>query len=199
MILGQSLGTAVSSAVALSFADPRPEDKDASNTSVSLRGDAGVKDPLLFAGIVLVAPFSNIPSLMLTYRLGGIVPLLLPLRPFPQLGGMLTSQMTDKWFTAKRLEAYYEAPVHARGNGQGEMGGVQIVHAINDMDISYHQSELIAKRILGDAATGVGSEDPVGVLDVKVVGRPRIRVEIVEHGGESLPFIPEVCGRCMLT
>ncbi|GAB7358520.1 hypothetical protein MBLNU230_g2583t1 [Neophaeotheca triangularis] len=187
VLLGQSLGTAVSSAIALSFADPKFEIREPKDTTAPLRGDIGVETPVLFAGIVLAAPFHNIPSLMLTYRLGGLVPLLLPLRPFPSLARMLTAQMTDKWFTAERLAAYYGARVHgAHGSKAGkELGGLQIVHAVDDMDISYHQSEMIAHRVLGQRARGIGAEDPVGVVDVKVEGRPRMRVEIVEYGGHN--------------
>ena len=116
VILGQSLGTAVASAVALNFIDPANELLPQNNISPSLqpilsRQNAALpkQTTTLFASVILVAPFYDLPSLLLTYRLGGLVPLLAPLRPFPWLGKALTSRMIDQWPTAKRLAAYTRA------------------------------------------------------------------------------------------
>ncbi|KAK4552211.1 hypothetical protein LTR86_010565 [Recurvomyces mirabilis] len=196
LILGQSLGTAVSSAVALKFADPSSE-----LTPSASRELQPVK-PTTFAGVILVAPFSSLPSLMLTYRIGGLLPILLPLRPFPYLAGLLTGTMVDKWLSAERLEAYYNtlhnSPLLKSSKGR-QMGALQLVHSIRDMDIPYHQTEMICRRIFGEGAEpGVyedkdedgpvkcidGSQGPA-VLDVKAQGRPRTRFEIVQYGGHN--------------
>lgn len=205
VILGQSLGTAVTSAVALHFADPQSELIPSQSREMrALLVEEGRIEPTTFAGVVLVAPFSSVPSLLLTYRVGGLLPILLPLRPFPYVAGLLTRQMVDKWLSADRLSAYYSAltssPKLRSQDGQRSMASLQIFHSTNDMDITYHQSEIICRRIFGEG-TEPGTYDekdgfePVKcidgshgatVLDVKRSGKPRLRFEILDFGGEPL-------------
>jgi abhydrolase domain-containing protein 12 len=206
VILGQSLGTAVASAVALNFIDPQNEllpQTEASKPSSSLLnpGNAATpsQTPILFASVILVAPFYSLPSLLLTYRLGGIVPLLLPLRPFPWLGKALTSRMIDQWPTANRLAAYtratsasprlIESVDYSEGTDR-EMGVLQIIHAKSDMDISFHQTEMICAAVFGEdrAEECIAGEDGL-LADVRDEGRVRVRVRIVEHGGEFGIFL----------
>lgn len=194
VLLGQSLGTAVSSAVALNFIDPSndliPNSHDES--SPLLNNEQQISKPTAFAGVILVAPFSSLPSLLLTYRLGGLVPILGPLRPFPHIGTALTSRMTDKWPSAKRLAAYYRAFASrsdllrsSAGQDEREMGTLQLIHAKTDMDISYHQTEMICAEIFRNDAAGacVAGEEGL-LLDVSAEDKPRVKVQIVEHGGE---------------
>jgi abhydrolase domain-containing protein 12 len=208
LIIGQSLGTAVSSAVALNFADPG---SSLTPLEARRRNADGKVPPISFAGVVLVAPFSSLPSLMLTYRIGGLLPILLPLRPFPYLAGKLTSTMVDKWLSAERLSAYYQALSYQPGlldsrqsdSGiQHSIGSLQLIHSRRDMDIPYHQTEMICRRMFGEGSEpGVyeGKEEsergPVKcidgshgatVLDIKAESKPRVRFEIVEYGGECL-------------
>lgn len=203
VILGQSLGTAVASAVALKFINPSSEliPRDDHESSPLLNNPQQIEKPTAFAGVILVAPFSSLPSLLLTYRLGGLVPLLLPLRPFPSIGFALTSRMIDQWPSAKRLAAYYHAFTHQSelltsltggddDTGRHEMGKLQLIHAKTDMDISYHQTEMICAEIFGQASANeyVAGEDGLA-LDVKREDRPRVWIQIVEHGGKSSPKI----------
>ena len=199
VILGQSLGTAVASAVALNFASWKHEliPIGAAGPAVRLNDPLG-RQPTVFAGIVLVAPFSSMPSLMLTYRIGGIFPVLLPLRPVPWLARRLTAQMSEKWPTAKRLAAYYETLADSKqlvstkddlsGDGSKvskEMGALQIIHAMNDMDISYHQTEMICERILqNDSSRCTNGSKGAKVVESTAKGKPKVRIEIVEHGGK---------------
>lgn len=203
MILGQSLGTAVAAAVGLRLADATnellpPTVGDAETQPLLNSHDSGgIEVPTTFAGIILVAPFSSLPSLMLTYRIGGYLPILLPLRPFPPLARALTGRMVDQWPTADRLAAYYTALV---GNpkllqasdcaeGRRAMGSLQIIHAVNDGDIDYHQTEMICSRMLGQDEKCISK---AGTLDVRKEGRPRVRFEILEYGGayaSSLDYV----------
>ncbi len=191
LLIGQSLGTAVASAVALEFADPNnslhPGRLGGAEEASLLANADLITQPTAFAGIILVAPFSNLPSLMLTYRMGGLVPLLLPLRPFPWLSRLLTDNMVDKWPTADRLRAYYDAFASRTelltSAGGRRMGSVQIVHAIDDMDITYRQTETICRRMLGE---GEKCSDGEGLVELRRDGRPDLRFEIVGHGGMSL-------------
>ncbi|EMC94814.1 hypothetical protein BAUCODRAFT_36073 [Baudoinia panamericana UAMH 10762] len=204
VVLGQSLGTAVSSAVTLHFADPSSE--LIPSTSRELRpllAKEGSIQPTAFAGVVLVAPFSSLPSLLLTYRIGGFLPILLPLRPFPYIAGMLTSRMVDTWRSADRLAAYYQAlansPLTKSDRTGRVMGSLQLVHSIRDMDIPYHQTEMICRRVFGGGfEPGVYEKEEdsglvdcvdgsrgAAVLDVKAANRPRVRFEIIEYGGHN--------------
>lgn len=202
VILGQSLGTAVSSAVALHFADPKNElIPIESRESKPVVAQEAALQSTLFAGIILVAPFSSLPSLLLTYRIGGLLPILLPLRPFPSLAGVLTAQVADTWLSAERLSAYYRSLLGSKlltsESGTGSMGSLQLLHSVRDMDIPYHQTEMICRRIFGEGREpGVyESQDDDGqahcidgsrgatLLDVKAMHAPRVRFEIIEFGG----------------
>lgn len=199
VLLGQSLGTAVSSAVALNFADPSSEliPRLESESSVLLSSRTMINPPTAFAGVILVAPFYSLPSLLLTYRLGGLIPLLSPLRPFPSIGSALTSQMIDSWQSGKRLAAYERALAASpkllkhrtddfSGDGSGatrEMGMLQVIHAKSDMDISYHQTEMICNEIMGDEERCIAGSDGL-LLDARDTNKMRLRVQILEHGGQ---------------
>ncbi|RMX80031.1 hypothetical protein D0869_07866 [Hortaea werneckii] len=239
VIVGQSLGTAVASAVGLAFLDPwnrdglvpwspgitlwtreSPEADD--DDDFRLKWDAVAmqhkRDPATFAGIILIAPFSSLPSLLLTYRIGGLIPLLLPLRPFPYLGNLLTSQVLDSWRSGDRLAAYYRrlcslshsSSSFSTEEGMGN-GSLQLIHAVNDADIPYHETEKICQRIFRDDGTGVDGREEAGEVDhqehysqvmkcldqdgkgpARVVEAPqeddrspRVRIEIVEYGGHN--------------
>ncbi|GIZ40335.1 hypothetical protein CKM354_000367900 [Cercospora kikuchii] len=201
VILGQSLGTAVSAAVALHFADRRNALLPPLLHTSSLSHASDQKTPpTTFAGVVLAAPFNSIPTLLLTYRIGGFLPLLLPLRPFPTLAQMLMTKVVDKWQTADRLWAYYHAleGTPNLNGGTRDKGSVQIIHALNDADIPFHQTEMIYKRVFSQRKsqdafdTGelepseliAGNEGPA-VFDVKKDGFPRMRFDFVEHGGHN--------------
>lgn len=200
VIVGQSLGTAVSSAVALHFADPGSE--LIPSTSAEMRPlyqSQAAPESIIFAGVVLAAPFNSLPTLLLTYQIGGVLPLLLPLRQIPYVSSMFLSQLVDQWPTAERLTAYYhslEGSSRLRSGGRS-MGSIQILHALNDRDIPYHQTEMICRRVLGkrdadsavesseiDAKSCIESRNGTSVLDVKREGRPRLRFELVGYGGE---------------
>ncbi|KAL8815429.1 MAG: hypothetical protein Q9223_005426 [Gallowayella weberi] len=82
VLVGQSLGTAVAVAVAEHF------------VRVS---------QIEFAGIVLVAPFSDLSTLLLTYSIKGLLPILSPLRPYPKLQRFFSDYLRDKWETSARI------------------------------------------------------------------------------------------------
>jgi abhydrolase domain-containing protein 12 len=192
VILGQSLGTAVASAVALEFADPtnglNPGRDTVAEQSPLLEDGALISKPTTFAGIVLVASFFDLPTLMLTYRMGGLIPLLLPLRPFPAFAMMLTSRMADRWQTGVRLEAYYNTfasnTLLLQGSDGRTMGSVQLIHGLNDRDISYHQTEIICRQVLGEGSKCVDGSEGNRIVDVHRKDRPQMRFELFGHGGE---------------
>jgi len=111
--------------------------------------------------------------------------------------------MIDQWPTAKRLAAYTRATsasphllqlrelIDYSGGTDREMGVLQIIHAKSDMDISFHQTEMICAEVFGeDRAEQCAAGEEVLLMDVKDEGYVRVRVRILEHGGEfGLSFI----------
>ena len=113
VVLGQSLGTAVTTAVAEHFA-------------LNLGID--------FAGVILVAGFSDIPTLMLTYSVGNFIPILSPLRSYPRLQQYFGSRIKDTWHTAERLANW------VRNSKQCDL---VLIHAKNDFDIPWKHSDML--------------------------------------------------------
>lgn len=110
VILGQSLGTAVSTAVVEYFSE------------------RGVE----FAGVVLVAGFTNLPSLLMTYSIGGYLPVLSPLRLFPRLYDMFIYYLVDTWQSTIRLANFVKQSKRVR---------LCLLHALDDFEIPWAQSE----------------------------------------------------------
>ena len=113
VILGQSLGTAVATAVIEHFVVQR-----------------GVE----FAGVILVAPFSDLPTLTMTYAIGGVIPLLSPLRPYPALQNFFAKRIVDTWQTGTRLANV------VRNSWNIDL---TLIHARNDFEISWKHSDTL--------------------------------------------------------
>ena len=179
IILGQSLGTAVSTAVAEHFV---------------------VHHQLDFAAIILVAAFSDIPTLMLTYTFGGLIPVLSPMRPYPKLQTFFSRGVQDTWDTSSRLASL------VRNSRNVDL---TLIHSRNDFDIPWKHSDALfysatnatshqgltvkqidgvkTHRSLGDSGwvniwTAAGRSDG----DTK-----KIRQEIVAYGGNCEKIIPQ--------
>lgn len=83
VLLGHSLGTAVSTAVALQYAD------------------MGIE----FAGIILCAAFTNAGNAFASYSIAGVIPVLAPVKIFPAVQTWFSRRMRDTWRTDIRLAA----------------------------------------------------------------------------------------------
>lgn len=81
VILGHSLGTAVSTAVAEHYA---------------IKG-------IEFAGVVLISGFTSIKELLPDYSIAGYLPVLSPLKSSPTLLKLFNSFVVDNWPSATRL------------------------------------------------------------------------------------------------
>jgi len=92
VILGQSLGTAVVSAVAEHYA---------------LRGTD-------FAGVVLISGFTDMSTLLTSYSIAGWIPILSPLRPYPPLQKFFSSYVYDQWPSSTRLANFVRASKRVR-------------------------------------------------------------------------------------
>lgn len=136
VIFGHSLGTAVATAVVEHYADNFPE--------------------INFAALVLLSGFSDIPNLMKTYMIGGVIPVLSPLGSFPLLERYISAHILDPWDTATRITRVVEKKIGFK---------LHILHAKNDMDINWKHSDLLynaACRGLPDAHVKdiIQEEDP---------------------------------------
>lgn len=171
VLLGQSLGTAVTAGVAEHFASQGAE----------------------FAGIVLVAGFSDLPTMLSGYRIAGFVPVLAPLRVWPWLLRKTQGFIVDKWPSAKRLvNIVRQTKKRLR---------LEIIHAKDDWDIPCKESNKLFQSATNatvphgldqhafdawkDARTikkdGKGSFVTIWKADPNII----IRQEMFPYGGES--------------
>jgi pimeloyl-ACP methyl ester carboxylesterase len=142
VILGQSLGTAVTAAVAERYA---------------LQG-------VDFAGVVMVAAFSSLPTMLSGYAIAGYVPVLRPLKAVPFLLNKVLSFVVDKWESKERLRGLVRA-VKARG---GRLR-LNLVHAKNDWDIPCAEDDKLF------AATVNGTVDDADGLDPWILAEEKER------------------------
>ncbi|KAB2569073.1 Protein bem46 [Lasiodiplodia theobromae] len=138
VIVGQSLGTAVASAVGLHFADPStslsllPNSSTSSPPHAALAQHKDKNTPIDFAAIVLVAPFTSLPTLLETYRIFGLIPVLSPIRGYPRFVNYLRSRIVDTWPTATRINALVDATTAAKRYLR-----LHVIHAKDDFDIPW--------------------------------------------------------------
>jgi pimeloyl-ACP methyl ester carboxylesterase len=84
VLLGHSLGTAVVSGIAHRYAT-----------------NLGIE----FAGLILCAAFTNAGSAFSSYSIGGLVPVLAPVKVFPAFQAWFARRMVDTWRSDDRLAA----------------------------------------------------------------------------------------------
>ncbi|KAM0404494.1 hypothetical protein ACHAPZ_003717 [Fusarium culmorum] len=126
VLLGQSLGTAVVSAVAEKYA---------------LQG-------VEFAGITIVAGFSDLANLLLGYRIGGVVPVLAPFRMWPTLVRFIHRFVVDKWHSDHRLANVVR---HTKTRLR-----LNLVHAKNDKDIPWTEDNKLFRA---------AAQEMIGIMD----------------------------------
>lgn len=113
VLLGHSLGTAVATAVAERLLLERK---------------------IEFAGIVLVAGFSDIPTLLLSYSIGGIFPVLSPLKPYPMLQSFFAKRIQETWQTSRRLANLVR---------KSQNIDITLIHSKNDLDIPWKHCDVL--------------------------------------------------------
>ncbi|KAI0409803.1 Alpha/Beta hydrolase protein [Xylaria palmicola] len=113
VVMGQSLGTAVTAAVVEHF----------------------ISRGIEFAGAVLIAGFSNVPTLLSSYRGAGFIPVLSPLRPIPPLLRLFQGFVVDKWESASRLAEVVRLTQRRLR--------LTLIHARDDWDIPCHESDTL--------------------------------------------------------
>lgn len=179
VILGQSLGTAVTAGVVERFAE---------------RG-------IDFAGVVLVAGFTDLANLLTSYSIAGWIPLLSPLRPYPALYKLFADHVVDKWMSADRLANFVRLSKRVR---------LFIIHSKDDYEIPWTQSEGLfaaAANATTDggmsiellqkmkARTTIDMGDGAFISTWKAGGNKVVREEIVSYGRELI-FITVMLMAC---
>ncbi|KAL8687187.1 MAG: hypothetical protein Q9218_006571 [Villophora microphyllina] len=144
VLVGQSLGTAVAAAVAEHY------------VRVS---------QVEFAGIVLVAAFSDLPTLLLTYSIGGVIPILSPLRPYPALQTFFSRHLKDTWHTSSRIASLVRL---------SQKVNLHLFHSRDDFEIPWKHSETLFYAA-ANATSSVG-------LSSKQVDGVKIQQDLQEGG-----------------
>lgn len=180
VLLGQSLGTAVVSGVAERFA---------------LQG-------VEFAGLVLVAGFSDLATMLTEYRIGGVIPVLAPFRAWPYLLRKIRGVVVDKWHSANRLATVVR---HCKARLR-----ISLVHAKNDGDIPWTEDNKLFRAAVAETLGVVDDEEFEAWKQQRTVWKgddafmatwhaePNIivRQELFPYGGRMAE--PEVAGRPIL-
>lgn len=145
VIVGQSLGTAVTTAVAERFAF---------GSSDPAAIQPAIKNAEPFAGVVLLASFSSLPNLIESYSFKGLTPpMLSPIMGYPRSQKWLLSHIVDHWDTAGRLARL--TGVNTTSLNVVDMDytdkslDLTIVHAFDDAEIPWYEG-----RRVWEAATG---------------------------------------------
>lgn len=135
-LVGQSLGTAVTIAVAERLAtDPQ--------------------NPIELGTVIAIAAFSNIKDLVVTYAIGGVIPILSPLRPYPYLQNLFGKYIYDNWRSDQRIVSLVKASKNLK---------LILLHAYNDFDIPWSHCDALFYAAAN--ATLSDGDEPLGYLEV---------------------------------
>lgn len=172
VIIGQSLGSAVATAVAEHLA---------------------LEDAVEFRSLILCAAFSDVATLMSTYAVGGLVPILSPLRPYPFLNQFFAKRIQERWITFERLANLVRKSKNIN---------IHLIHATNDYDIPWSHSDTLFYAAANATSVEGLTFKQIDAVKIKVDlgesgrtnlwktvqedgGRKIIRQDIVKHGGNS--------------
>lgn len=178
VLFGHSLGTAVASGVAERF---------------TLKG-------VDFAGIVLVAGFGDLASMLSGYRMFGLIPVLGPLSGMPWVVKQFQSFIVDKWHSANRLANIVK---HTKKRLR-----LHIIHALDDADIPWDQGNVLFQAAANATTKGLTQDEfadfkslhttytGAGGFTSTVITRPSkiIRQHVIPHGGKSMVNAPRCRG-----
>ncbi|KAF1737803.1 Protein ABHD12B [Beauveria bassiana] len=169
VILGQSLGTAVATAVAEKYSRQGVE----------------------FAGIVLVAGFSDLATMIGGYRIGGLVPLLGPFSYWPGFVKLLDRFIVDKWHSADRL-------VNITRRTKTRLR-LSLLHAKDDADIPCTEDNKLFRAAAGELVGNISEDEFRAMKEQRTVHKGEdsavttwkaepnivIRQELIPYGGHN--------------
>jgi pimeloyl-ACP methyl ester carboxylesterase len=134
-LVGQSLGTAVAFGVAERLATHPTNSTE-------------------LGALIIIAGFSNINELLLTYRISGWLPILAPLGPYPFLQKFFSKFVVDTWKSDERLASLVRS---------SRKLNLILLHAYNDYDIPWQHSDSL---FAAAAAATLSGNEPLGSLDI---------------------------------
>lgn len=178
VLVGHSLGTAVASAVAERYAVKGVE----------------------FAGVVLVAGFGDLASMLSGYRMGGLVPLLGPFAGWPWFVRLMDRLVVDKWHSANRLASLVR---HTKTRLR-----LSLVHAKDDWDIAWTEDNKLFRAAANETAGMLDDDEFAAWKEERTVHKGKdafvatwtaepdivIRQELFPHGGEGASWPGERSG-----
>ncbi|KAL2874075.1 hypothetical protein SGCOL_010756 [Colletotrichum sp. CLE4] len=170
VLLGQSLGTAVTSGVA------------------ELYASQGIE----FGGVILVAGFSNLPKMLSGYKIGGLFPVLGPLKVWPGFLEYMEGFIYDKWPSVDRLESLVKLTKRRLR--------LTLISAKDDGDIPWTESNKLFRAAANATVPGGLSDHSFEAWkDVRTIHKGKnafvttwnaepnivIRQELFPHGGHN--------------
>lgn len=165
VLLGHSLGTAVASAIAHVYITNNQE-------------------PVSFAGVILCAPFTNGGNAFSAYSIGGVFPVLAPVKLIPRVQSWFSSRMRDTWFTDRRLVSLIRHTSQLR---------LVIVHSMDDTTMPWDQSEELFRIAIQAAAEGPASRastpsvsSPSGPTPSSLVSKNLKSIDLGEAGRQEV-------------
>lgn len=204
VIMGQSLGTAVTAAVAerYTFGSPDP-------TAIQ----PAIKNPEPFAGVILVASFSNVRNVIEFYSIKGLTPpMLSPLIGYPRFQKWVMSHIVDRWETGARLARLTGVNGTSPDGSELEHShkdlDLTIIHSSNDIEIPWYEGRRNWAAATGEGIKGAPGAltyertdggKPVGEVKIwenKITGKDgstalkKVRWERVRYGGKLEHFHP---------
>ncbi|KAJ5579919.1 uncharacterized protein N7459_005904 [Penicillium hispanicum] len=198
VIMGQSLGTAVTAAVAERFAFGSPNPTAVQPT---------IKNAEPFAGVILLASFSNLPSLIESYSFKGLTPpMLSPLIGYPRFQKWVLGHIIDHWDTADRVARLSgvnpTVPDTSSLRYSHRHFDLTIIHASNDVEIPWHEGRRVWVAATGENVEGApgaltyektdaGNSNHVQIWENRIIGPDgsqivkKVRWERVRYGGHN--------------
>lgn len=123
VIFAQSIGTAV---------------------SISLTHHLALQpEPILFAGLILIAPFADVELLTKTYRVAGIIPLLSPIAIYPPAMTFFNKFIRRKWSSKDKLATLIRHCDELENAPRTRNYDITIIHAEDDYDIPWTHSDVM--------------------------------------------------------
>ncbi|KAJ5675607.1 hypothetical protein N7462_008504 [Penicillium macrosclerotiorum] len=211
VLMGQSLGTAVTAAVAERFAFGSPDPNAI---------QPAIKNAEPFAGVILLASFSNVPHVIESYSLKGLTPpMLSPLVGYPRFQKWVMSHIVDYWDTAARvarLTGVTSSIPDASGLTYSQKDlDLTIVHAKNDVEIPWYEGRRVWAAAIGEIQEDTpgkliyensqpGRPSEIKVWENRITGSDgttvvkKVRWERVQYGGHNRVASFSVAGLAVL-
>jgi abhydrolase domain-containing protein 12 len=130
VIFVQSIGTAVAASVTHPYALQSP--------------------PVLFAGTVLVAPFSDVESLREPYKVAGMIPLLSPVDFFSRLLTFFTRFIRTKFYSKTKLAGLIRHLDFIKVKDRCRKYDITLIHAEDDYEIPWSHSDVLFWHAVND-------------------------------------------------